>query len=94
MSNNLSSPVASSDRSRCQFCEKKLPIIMRLFGSEFCSPLHRSAYAHRQQEIFLARLHLRDHLVSDTSILSPVLRKSEVTTVTIDSIDFSSFIKC
>jgi hypothetical protein len=94
MSNNLSTPVVSADRSRCHFCEKKIPTIMRLFGSEFCSSSHRSAYAHRQQEMFLARLHMRDRLVADRPIPSPPVRKSAVVTVTIDPIDFSSFIKC
>jgi hypothetical protein len=94
MSNHLSTPVVSADRSRCNFCEKRLPIIMRLFGSEFCSPSHRSAYARRQQEMFLARLHMRDHLVSDSPIPTPSLRKLEVATATIDAFDFSSFIKC
>jgi hypothetical protein len=94
MSNHLSTPVNVAGRSHCQFCERKLPIINRLFGSGFCSVSHQSAYVHRQQEMFLARLHLHDRFVADRPIPSPALGASKVVAGEIEPIVFSSFIKC
>jgi hypothetical protein len=94
MSNHLSTSVVSAGSSHCPFCEKKLPLIQRLFGSEFCRRSHRSAYASQQQEMFLARLHMPDGFVADRPIPSPPPRTSPVVTKKIEPPAFSYFIKC
>ena len=70
----------------CQLCGTKLSIIQRLFGSRFCRRSHQSAYAHQQQDMFLARLQMPD------PIPSPPLRT--VMETAIEPLRFSSFIKC
>jgi hypothetical protein len=93
MSNHLSTPVAVTGRGHCQFCERKLPIINRLFGSGFCSSSHQSAYAHRQQEMFLARLRMHEQFITDSPNPGPRVTVS-IVTAEIEPIVFSSFIKC
>jgi hypothetical protein len=94
MSNHLSTSVVSASLSHCPYCEKKLPLIQRLFGSEFCSRSHRSAHASQQQEMFLARLYMGDGFVADRPTPSPPLCTSPVVTEKIEPPDFSCFIKC
>jgi hypothetical protein len=93
MSNHLAPPAVAGDR-HCQFCAKKLSIMNRLFGSGFCNGSHQLAYAHRQQEVFLARLHMGDPVVAEHPIPRPPLRTPRVETEKIDPIVFSAFIKC
>ena len=77
----------------CLFCKKKLSIFKRLVGSEFCSGSDQSAYAHQQQEMFLARLRIRDQFVADHPMPNSPLGASRDVTA-IEPISFSSFIKC
>jgi len=68
--------------------------MQKLFGAGFCNLSHQSAYSDRQQEMFLARLHMRDRAVADPPIPSPPLATSKTVTEEIEPIVLSSFIKC
>jgi hypothetical protein len=94
MSNHLSTPAAGAGRNHCRFCHRKLSIIHRIFDSEFCSGSHQSAYAHQQQEMFLARLRMHEGFVADNPIPAPSFAMSMTVTPEIETIAFSSFIKC
>ena len=69
-------------------------MLQKLFGAQFCSVSHQSAYAHRQQEMFLARLHMHDASFAYDPIPSPPQRPPAIAISLAEPISFSAFIKC